>query len=244
MEKVLYNCILGAKSIRKDGFAFYYSDYNNDASKVYHPQPWHCCTGTFSQITPDYHISAYFHSERALYVNLFVPSRVTFAQPDARIELTQTTSYPHTPSTSLALTLDRPASFALNLRIPAWAGPKTTISVNGKPQPAPAPGHFASIQRIWKNGDRVEIEFDMPTLLEPVDPQHPNQVAVVHGPLALFAIGAVPEQISREQLMKIRQTATGSTNWELETGAAKLSFLPFASIEDQHYRLYLNAAAG
>ena len=61
MERVLYNCILGAKPIEQDGHGFYYSDYNNDGSKVYHPYKWHCCTGTFSQVTADYGISSYFH---------------------------------------------------------------------------------------------------------------------------------------------------------------------------------------
>ena len=61
MERVFYNCILGAKPIKEDGHGFYYSDYNNDGSKVYHPYKWHCCTGTFSQVTADYGISSYFH---------------------------------------------------------------------------------------------------------------------------------------------------------------------------------------
>ena len=76
MERVLYNCILGAKPIKEDGHGFYYSDYNNDGSKFYHPYKWHCCTGTFSQVTADYGISSYFRDEEGVYVNLFVPSRV------------------------------------------------------------------------------------------------------------------------------------------------------------------------
>ncbi|MGB8259813.1 MAG: beta-L-arabinofuranosidase domain-containing protein, partial [Terracidiphilus sp.] len=40
MERVLYNTILGVKPIQKDGHGFYYSDYNNDGSKFYHPNQW------------------------------------------------------------------------------------------------------------------------------------------------------------------------------------------------------------
>ena len=69
MERVLYNCILGAKPIKEDGHGFYYSDYNNDGSKFYHPYKWHCCTGTFSQVTADYGISSYFHDGEGVYVN-------------------------------------------------------------------------------------------------------------------------------------------------------------------------------
>jgi len=88
MERVLYNCILGVKPIKQDGHGFYYSDYNNDGSKFYHPHKWHCCTGTFSQVTADYGISAYFNDGRGIYVNLYVPSRVTWARGGERVSLT------------------------------------------------------------------------------------------------------------------------------------------------------------
>ena len=57
------------------------------------------------------------------------------------------------------------------------AGPKTVIVVNGKGVTSgPEPGKFASLRRTWNNGDRVDIEFDMRTVLEAVDPQHPDLV--------------------------------------------------------------------
>ena len=50
------------------------------------------------------------------------------------------------------------------VRIPAWAGPRTTIAINGKKAAtSPFPGQFARIHRTWKKGDHVEVEFDMPT---------------------------------------------------------------------------------
>jgi hypothetical protein len=242
MERVLYNCILGAKPIQKDGHGFYYSDYNNDGSKFYHQYKWHCCTGTFSQITADYGISAYFRDRNATYVNLYVPSRVTWAEGRDRISLTQQTNYPHHPTTEIAVSADKPSVFPIHLRIPAWAGPKTTIAVNGKHVTAsPAPGEFARLDRTWKNGDRIEIEFDMPTVLEAVDPQHPGLMATVHGPLALFAVGAIPEKIGRQELLAATQVAAGSTDWQAKTVGGTLTLRPFAAIQDEHYRLYLKA---
>ena len=58
MERVLYNTILGAKPLLPDGTSFYYSDYNDNAQKGYHPDKWPCCSGTFPQVTADYGISA------------------------------------------------------------------------------------------------------------------------------------------------------------------------------------------
>ncbi len=244
MERVLYNCILGAKPIKEDGHGFYYSDYNNDGSKFYHPYKWHCCTGTFSQVTADYGISSYFHDGDGIYVNLFVPSKVKWSRAGAAIVLTQTTSYPHTPATEIAIATDKAAAFPVYVRIPAWAGPKTTITVNGKRISNPVdPGKFARLNRTWKNGDRIEIEFDMPTTLEAVDPQHPNLLAPVHGPLALFSVGAVPANLRKQDLLAITQAAAGSTDWQAQTDAGALKLRPFTAISDDHYRLYLNLSS-
>ena len=237
MERVLYNCILGAKPIKVDGHGFYYSDYNDDGVKVYHPYKWHCCTGTFSQITADYGISAYFHNDRALYVNLYVPSRVRWQRGGARVELTQQTEYPYRPETQIEVSVSAANVFPIYLRIPAWAGPKTRITVNGKNAiTGPKPGEFAKVERTWKNSDHIEMEFDMPTLLEAVDPQHPTLMAAAHGPLALFALGEIPAGVPQKDLQAVAQVASGSTDWKSPDG--KLIMRPFTAIHDEHYRLY------
>jgi hypothetical protein len=244
MERVLYNCILGAKPIQEDGHGFYYSDYNNDGSKVYHPYKWHCCTGTFAQVVADYGISAYFHDADGIYVNLFVPSRATWMRDSERVTLMQTTRYPHSPATQIEVNLSAPSAFPAYLRIPAWAGPRTEIAINGKRAiSALEPGKFAKIERTWERGDRIEVEFDMPTVLESVDAQHPNLMAVVHGPLALFAVGQIPASVSRNELLAASQLASGSTDWQVKTATGQIAMRPFTAIEDEHYRLYLNVAS-
>jgi DUF1680 family protein len=241
MERVLYNCILGAKPIKEGGYGFYYSDYNNDGSKFYHPYKWHCCTGSFSQITADYGISSYFQDGEGIYVNLFVPSRVTWRRGSDRISLVQHTEYPHRPTTQIEIATDKQTASPIYVRIPAWAGPKTVIAINGKQAgESPVPGKFARINRTWKNGDHIEIEFDIPTILESVDPQHPNLKAAVHGPLALFAVGEIPAAIRKQDLVAATQVAAGSTDWQAKTAAGSLIMKPFTAIKDEHYRLYLN----
>jgi DUF1680 family protein len=240
MERVLYNCILGALPIEKDGRGFYYSDYNNEGSKVYHPYPWHCCTGTFSQVTADYGISSYFHDGNGIYVNLFVPSRVKWRRAGGSVALVQKTNYPHTAQSEIAIEADKPAAFPVYLRIPGWAGAKTRVAVNGKKVDGGAePGKFMTVERTWKTGDRIEIEFDMPLVLEAVDAQHPSLVAPVHGPLALFAMGGAPAKMKRAALMGAVQRAAGSTDWQVKTDGEPIALRPFAAIKDEKYRLYL-----
>lgn len=248
MERVLYNTILGAKPIQKSGYGFYYSDYNNDGSKFYHPNKWTCCTGTFAQITADYGISAYFHDAQGIYVNLYVPSRLTWADGNQLISLTQKTNYPHHPAIEIAVSVKKPSRFPIYLRIPTWSGPKTRVRINGKAAlgndsaafNCPSPGEFLPLYRTWKDGDRIELEFDMPSQLEAVDPQHPNLMALVHGPLALFAVGNIPASIGRNQLLSATQIAAGSTDWKAKTRAGDLTLRPFPAIDNEHYRLYQN----
>ncbi len=244
MERVLYSTILGAKPLEPDGRSFYYSDYNENAHKFYHPNKWPCCSGTFPQITADYGISAYFRGDEGVYVNLFVPSRVRWAQGGTRVALTQRTEYPYRPETEIEVTTATPCRFPLYLRIPAWAGAGTRIAVNGKRAvDGPEPGRFARLDRTWAKGDRIEIEFEMPLRLEAVDPQHPSLQALIYGPLALFSVGELPASVKRQELLQAAQVSTGSTDWQAKTTADTLTLRPFPAIQDETYRLYLDVEA-
>jgi DUF1680 family protein len=240
MERILYNTILGAKPLREDGTSFYYSDYNNRfAKKGYYKDKWPCCSGTFPQLTADYGISSYFHDRDGIYVNLYTPSRATWNHAGARITLTQRTSYPYDLSSQIDVSTDKPGAFSIYLRIPGWAGPKTTAAVNGSRVSADLlPGRFARLDGLWKSGDRIEIEFDAATTLEAVDPQHPDLVAPVNGPLSLFSVGEVPMNVQRSALLRAERISSGSSTWQARTASGTVTFKSFASIQDEVYRLY------
>jgi len=244
MERVLYNTVLGSLPLKEDGSSFYYSDYNSAwGQKGYHRDKWPCCSGTLPQIAADYGISAYFRSRSGIYVNLYVPSRVKANLGGARVTLEQHTEYPHHMTTSIQVTADREARFALSLRIPAWTGPATRITVNGKRAAEDArPGTFARIERNWRSGDRIEVEFDRTMQLEAVDPEHPHLVAPVSGPLTLFTLAPAADKVRRDDLLKLAQVASGSTNWQVKTSSGSLSLRPFPSIHDEKYRLYLDTS--
>lgn len=240
MERVLYNTIAGATPILADGTSFYYSDYNNSARKAHYRDKWPCCSGTFPQLTADYGISSYFKSEDGVYVNLFVPSRVSWSQNNTACTLTQTTEYPRANTTQFALGLAKPETFTLYVRIPAWAGAKTILSVNGRRAENPIePGKFVALQRTWKDGDRVEMEIETPLRVEAIDEQNPNNVALMHGPVALFAVGEIPSRISKKQLLAAVQFTQSSQDWAVQTDHGALTMRPFAAIMSEGYRLYL-----
>lgn len=241
MEAILYNTILGARPIRSDGISFYYSDYNMDAKKVDYEQKWPCCSGTFPQLTADYGISSYLCAPNGIYVNLFVPSRVTWRQGNARVEMTQLTSYPNIGETALHLKMDRAERFSIALRVPSWAGKQTSVLVNGKPTATVlTPGTWAQLDREWKNGDRVEFSIDMPLRLVPIDPQHPDTVALLHGPVALFAMDPGSTRITKQQLLEAQKLSASSPDWEVSTAQGTIRMKSFPEITTETYRLYLN----
>jgi hypothetical protein len=239
MERILYNTIAGATPMLEDGTTFYYSDYSDNARKVHYKDKWPCCSGTFPQLTADYGISSYLRSQDGIYVNLFLPSRVSWLQNSTPCTLKQTTEYPTAGTTRLELALGQPEHFTVNIRIPAWAGPKTSISLNGNQiQQEIVPGQFLPMQRLWKDGDRVEMEVDLPLRLEAVDSENKNRVALIHGPIALFGVGEIPSRITSKDLLAATRSSSSATDWTVHTETGTLTLRPFASIMSESYRLY------
>ena len=238
MERILYNTIAGANPIMADGTSFYYADYNYNAKKVHYRDKWPCCSGTFPQLAADYGISSYYKASDGIYVNLFLPSRLSWSQNNTPCTLTQTTNYPTENTIKFELSLQRPEAFTVYVRIPEWAGAKSTVSLNGSRAGGLTPGKFLALQRTWKDGDRVEIEFEMTTRLEAIDEQFPNRVALMYGPLALFGVGEIPARITRNQLLAATRVASSGHDWQVRGDGGTLTLRPFANIMSESYRLY------
>jgi DUF1680 family protein len=237
MERVMYNTILGAKPLQTDGRTFYYSDYNFEGKRVYSNHRWPCCSGTFPQVAADYRINAYFRDAKNVFVNLYIPSVLRWNHNGTEVSLTQKSSYPHDGSIEFEFSGSKHTDLILNLRIPAWAD-GALISVNGKRWENPvAPGSFASLRRKWKNGDRVELVLPMRMRLESLDSANPDIVALLRGPLVLFAITKLREGITRQQLLNATNVKTGQ--WQVNTASGPMMMLPFTAIEDEQYSTYL-----
>jgi DUF1680 family protein len=138
---------------------------------------------------------------------------------------------------------DRPETFAVQLRVPAWAGPGTKIAVNGRAFTADLrPGTFAAIRREWKSGDRIEYHIDIPLRLEAIDPEHPQVQALLAGPLALFAVDSPDSRFTRAQLLAAQQRAAGSADWLVQSATGTVTFRSFPAIGEEKYRLYHDVA--
>ncbi|WP_263350253.1 glycoside hydrolase family 127 protein [Acidicapsa acidisoli] len=251
MERVLYNTVLGAKSLQKDGRAFYYSDYSDSATKFYFDDAWPCCSGTLPQVAADYHILGYFRDDDGVWVNLYMPSTLKWTgSHGARMSLTQAGGYPLEGNVALVVKASKAEEFALRLRIPAWAGQDglggqvAEIKVNGLAVNAAVDKGFATLRRKWKDGDRVELMLPLPMRLEAIDgagTKNPDTVALVRGPLVLFALTEDAPKVSRAQLLAAK-AMKGQAVWMADTSSGPLLLTPFTEIHEERYRTYLTVS--
>ena len=222
IERVIYNGILAAKRIQGDGTTFYYSDYQDNARKVYHPDKWPCCSGTYPQAIVDYLVSAYFHDERDVYINLFVASDLSWKRAGGDVKLVQATTYPDAGETVIRVEPNTPTEFAVNLRIPSWAQ-DATVQVSGAGEPTrPRAGEYHTIRRTWKPGDSIKVILPLTPRPEPIDAQHPNVVAIMRGPVMQVGVG---DRLSLERI-------------DPPTASYSLRFVPFYKINDEPYITY------
>ena len=184
-ERTLYNARLGTQD--GDGMKLYYYPLRPGAAKFYNSptDSFWCCTGSGAEEFARFNDSIYFHDDGELYVNLFIPSELNW--PEQGLRLRQDTAFPREPVTRLQLSLAKPATFALNLRVPAWIAPGAGVRVNGEALDVFAsPGSYLTLHRAWHDGDRVEL--DLPMRLHSVAlPGDDGLHAAMYGPLVLAA---------------------------------------------------------
>ncbi len=186
-EKGLYNHILSSQHPDRGGFV-YFTPMRPQHYRVYSQplQGFWCCVGSGLENHAKYGEMIYAHTDNELYVNLFIPSVLSWKEK--KLKLTQQTQFPDSETTKLQVEVKKPTAFTLKVRYPSWvAAGKMTILLNGKPQTLIGqPGSYVSITRKWKTGDVVEVRLPMTLHVEQLADQSPYY-AVFQGPILLAA---------------------------------------------------------
>jgi DUF1680 family protein len=182
-ERALFNHRLGTIN-PEDGTMMYYlplaSGYWKTFGKPF-DSLW-CCTGTGSEEYAKLTDTIYFHDDDSLYVNLYIDSELEW--PEKGIRLRQETRFPEQQSTAFAITTKTPAQLAISVRIPYWTQ-GGSVKINGATLPAFAsPGSYLSLNRVWKTGDRIELNLPMGLHIDRM-PDDETVQAVMYGPLVL-----------------------------------------------------------
>jgi uncharacterized protein len=158
MELALYNCILSG--IGLDGESFFYD--NPLESRGNHRRiawPWWCpcCPPNLARLISS--LSGYLLSEgpEGIAIHQYVSCEATF--PGVRLRLKS--GLPFVSDNLIEIAAEGPFDKTLAFRLPEWAG-KTTLKINGQLQSVEAKDGYLYVRRIWNNGDKIELNFEMP----------------------------------------------------------------------------------
>ena len=68
-----------------------------------------------------------------------------------------------------------------------------------------------------------------------------DTVALMRGPLVLFALASAPHVVTKSQLLAARQSPERNDEWLVQTDSGTVRFRPFTSINDEPYLTYHHA---
>ena len=183
-ERVLYNHILASQH-PEEGTVTYFVSLDMGGHRVYNSKfnDFTCCVGSGMENHASYGNALYFHGDQELYVNQYAPSRLEWTEMGVIVH--QETTYPESGYIKLSVECIEPKAFSLLLRNPYWAERGVTVKVNGiSYEHKTKPSSFITIDRLWENGDTIELDIPMTFHLENMEDQ-PNRVAFMYGPLVL-----------------------------------------------------------
>lgn len=197
MEVAFYND-LSATAL--DGKSYFYTNplrwhgQDHELLSLDHHKRWTtevscvCCPTSMVRFLTETNNYAYAVNKNALFVTLYGSNSIQTKVGGQDVAFKQETNYPWNGQINMTYEADKPANFALKLRIPHWAK-KAKVVINGKAKPTKA-GTFATVKRQWKKGDKVELQLNMKPRLVQANgrvEQLVNQVAIVNGPIVYCA---------------------------------------------------------
>jgi uncharacterized protein len=186
MERSLYNNVVSG--IGLDGKTFFYPNplqcdmnYKFNSGRTLERQPWFdcsCCPSNDVRIIASIPGYVYALKDNNLYVNLFADGSADIEMKGRKINVVQKTLYPWDGKVLLTVNPQESGEFVLNLRIPGWAVNQVLpgdlysfsdkyekipdIKINGKKIKYTVGKGYASLNRRWKKGDKVELNIPMP----------------------------------------------------------------------------------
>ncbi|MES2177123.1 MAG: beta-L-arabinofuranosidase domain-containing protein [Gemmatimonadota bacterium] len=220
-EQTLYNALLGALDL--EGTKFFYT---NPLAQTAPRSAWHsvpCCTGNIPRTLLMLPTWMYSKDTNAIQVNLFVGSSVTIANlAGTDVEMVQETNYPWSGNVAITVNPKVRKSFAVRVRIPTrdvsnlyTASPNAdgiiSLSVNGRVVKPVMVNGYASIERTWSKGDKIELVLPMKVQRVHADERiaaNKDRVALRYGPL-VYNIEKVDQDIDGV----LAPTAPLATEW-------------------------------
>lgn len=199
MEKALYNSVISGISL--NGKKFFYANplevwpEASEKSKIREHikvtrQSWFgcaCCPPNVTRLLASIGRYIYSVNEDEIYTHLYIGSEIEVDISGSHVKIKQETQYPWSERVKFSISLDAEKEFSLLLRIPGWCD-NAKIYINGEEvnvSDIKVKG-YARLERVWKNGDIVELVLSMLVQRKKAHPAvraNIGKVAIQRGPI-------------------------------------------------------------
>jgi len=250
-EKGLYNHILASQE-HTTGMMTYFVPLRMGGHKEYSDRfnTFTCCVGSGMENHVKYGESIYSRcSDGSLYVNLFIPSTLTWREKN--LTITQHTTLPASDRVTFTVTADQPTTFTLRIRKPHWAAKAQLIVHPIRPRNLPVGDDgYITITRTWKGTQTIELHFTETFYTEAI-PDNPARIALFYGPVLLAGELGEKEPDPVKGIPVLVNKTVDPNHWVHRTDNEKLIFqtsaagqpadvtlIPFNQTANEYYSVY------
>jgi uncharacterized protein len=225
IDRTLHNAVLAGVSL--DGERYFYVNPLASNGLPEHlgrggcrRKEWHlvaCCPPNVMRLVASLGHYVASCDRTGLQVHQYAPARIATALPSGpAVALRLETRYPWEGAIRLTVEAGDGGPWTLALRVPGWSGHATARVNGGAVDASPSANGYLRLERSWRAGDVVELEFPMAvTLIEP----HPaiestrGCVAIERGPL-VYCVEQVDQGEAPLTELEIDATGRFASHWE------------------------------
>jgi DUF1680 family protein len=183
LERTIYNHLAAAQNPRGDDWCYYTA---LEGTKPY-DKGINCCHSSGPRGMALVPQTAYLKRQAGgfdvLAVSTLESSHVRVLLGGTEVWVEQTSAFPRRGRSVLTLRPDKPVTFGLSIRTPAWAG-KVAAHGDGVTSEI-VPGWLVVLPREWKDGDKIELSFELSGRLVQGDHTNAGKAALTWGPFVL-----------------------------------------------------------
>lgn len=185
IEILMWNHLPAAQSWDGDGFRYHTPLVGWKPEKTFTGHD--CCSSSGPRILSIIPSFFYAGNKNEIFINQYGQSSCEVVLGnETKIEIKQQTGYPSDGKIIIHIGTEKPARFALKLRIPRWCR-NPSVSLNGVAiKLTSKAGSYEIIEREWRNGDKIELLF--PDEARWIKGEYTNEglVALVKMPLIFY----------------------------------------------------------
>ena len=176
VERAIYNGVIAGVSLSGDRF-FY--DNPLESMGQHDRAEWFgcaCCPGNVTRFVASIPHYMYATQGNDIFVNLYTQGEANIETSTNKVHLTQITNYPWSGKIEFEVEPETEGEFAIRLRVPDWVSQypvatklysytdspvKYSVEVNGSSIRPNVHDGYITINRTWKSGDKIAVDFPM-----------------------------------------------------------------------------------